>query len=173
MLLARIEAHDEVEAAEQRFTAALAHDRAQLAKQARSLLSTHGRWLQGPSLVLLILYATDHERDGCTCSACGILANGVMVLCWRQAFLTITCHALLTECYPLPRCTKRAPRRALRRRRQPSSGWPRVDQARCEEREAAVREALALGALPVRTPWPQAKGPMLHSGQRSRRPCLV
>ena len=48
-----------------------------------------------------------------------------------------------------------------------------LDQARCEEREAAVREALALGALPVRTPWPQAKGPMLHSGQRSRRPCLV
>ena len=48
-----------------------------------------------------------------------------------------------------------------------------LDQARRKEREAAVREALALGALRVRTPWHQAKGPMPHSGQRSRRPCLV
>ncbi len=40
MLLARTEAHDEVKAAEQRFSAALAHERAELAKRARSLLCT-------------------------------------------------------------------------------------------------------------------------------------
>ncbi len=51
MLLARTEALDEVEAAaEQRFAAALARERADLAKQARSLLCMRGRLLPRPSL---------------------------------------------------------------------------------------------------------------------------
>jgi len=47
VLLARTEALDEVEAAaEQRFAAALARERAELAKQARSLSWMRGSWLQ-------------------------------------------------------------------------------------------------------------------------------
>jgi len=58
VLLARIEALDEMEAAaEQRFTTALARERAELAKQARSLLCTRGSWLQRPSLVRRGMYA--------------------------------------------------------------------------------------------------------------------
>jgi hypothetical protein len=51
-MLARNEARAEVGAAEQRFTAALAHERAEFAKQARSLLCMRGRWLHRLSLVL-------------------------------------------------------------------------------------------------------------------------
>ena len=148
VLLARTEALDEVEAAaEQRFAAALAHERAELAKQARSLLCMHGRLLQRPSLVLQSKYATDRERDGCANSACGSMGQGVVELSWRQTCLTITCHALLTERYSPPRCTKRAPRRALRRRRQPSSGWPRW-----------TRRAARRGRLPCARPWRWASG---------------
>jgi len=66
--------------------------------------------------------AIDRERDGCTCSACGSMGHGVVLLHWRQACLSMKGLALLTERCPLARCTKRAPswtRRAARRRRQP------------------------------------------------------
>ena len=81
MFLARTEALDKVEAAaEQRFAAALARERAQLAKQARGLSCMRGRLLQRPSLVLQRLNATDHERDGCTCSARGSMGNALVEL---------------------------------------------------------------------------------------------
>ncbi len=50
---ARSEARAEAEAAaEQRLAAALALERAEIVKQARSLLCARGGWLQRPSLVL-------------------------------------------------------------------------------------------------------------------------
>jgi len=148
VLLARTEALDEVEAAvEQRFAAALARERAELAKQARSLLCTRGSWLQRPSLVPQSLYATDRGRDGCACSACGGMGHGVVEHSWRQACLSMKGRALLTEQYPLARCTKRAPRRAPRRRRQPSSGWPRW-----------TRRAARRGRPPCARPWRWASG---------------
>jgi len=55
--------------------------------------------------------------------------------------------ALLIKQYPLPRCTKLAPRRALRRRRQPSSGWPRW-----------TRRAARRGRPPCAQPWRWASG---------------
>jgi hypothetical protein len=89
VLLARTEALEEVEAAaEQRFAEALAHERAELGKQARSLLCMFSIWLQRPSLVPQRLYATDCERDGCTCSACGSMGHGEVEHSWRQACLS-------------------------------------------------------------------------------------
>ncbi len=52
MLLARNEARAEMGAAEQHFTAALAHERAELNKQARSLLCMRSSGLHRQSLVL-------------------------------------------------------------------------------------------------------------------------
>ncbi len=85
VLLARTEALDEVEAAaEQRFAAALARERGELDKQARSLRCMCSSWLQRPSLVLQSMYAKDRERDGCTCSAWGSMEHWVVVpLSWR------------------------------------------------------------------------------------------
>ncbi len=94
MLLVRTEALDEVGAAEQRFAAALAHERAELAKQARSLLCTRGAWLDCPSLVSQRVCATDCERDCCACSTFGSMGHGVVELSWRQACLSTTCRCL-------------------------------------------------------------------------------
>ncbi len=64
MLLARTEALDEVEAAaEQRFAAALARERADLAKQARSLSCMRSSWLQRPSLVQQSMRAIPRESE--------------------------------------------------------------------------------------------------------------
>ncbi len=71
----------------------------------------------------------------------------VVELSWRQARLTVSGGALLTEQHPLLRCTKRALRRALRRRRQLSSGWPRW-----------TRRAAMKGRPPCGRPWRWASG---------------
>ena len=64
MLLARTEALDEVEAAaEQRFAAALARERAELAKQARSLSRMRGGWLQRLSQVQQSMFATHRGSE--------------------------------------------------------------------------------------------------------------
>ncbi len=153
MLLARTEALDEVEAAaEQRFAAALARERAELAKQARSLSGMCGSWLHRPSLVRESLHATDCEQDGCTCSACGSMGHQVVVLSRTQARLSITRHALPTEQYRLPRCTKRAPSRALSGRRRLSSAWPRW-----------TRRAARRGRTPCARPWRWAPGGCAHA----------
>ncbi len=59
---ARIEARAEGEAsAEERFAAALAHERAELDKQARSLLSAYGTWLPCPRLRVQSVCAVGSE----------------------------------------------------------------------------------------------------------------
>jgi len=64
VLLARTEALDDVEAAaEQRFAAALAHERAELAKQARSLSWMRGSWLQRLSQVQQSMCATHRGSE--------------------------------------------------------------------------------------------------------------
>jgi len=55
--------------------------------------------------------------------------------------------AWLIKRYPPPRCTKRAPRRAPRQRRQPSSDWPRW-----------TRRAARRGRPPCARPWRWAPG---------------
>ncbi len=91
--------------------------------------------------------AIDCGRDGCTCSACDSMGHGVVELSWTQACLSMKGLALLAERCPLARCTKRAPRRVLRQRRQPSSGWPRW-----------TRRAARRGRPPCARPWRWAFG---------------
>jgi len=126
---ARAEARAEAEAAaEQRLAAALAHERAELGKQVRLMLfMRQSTVLRCSGLVAQSVDASDGGCDGCTRQCgCGSMGHGVMELSWRQALVFAQCvYALLTVRYSLPRCSKRAPRRALRRRQQPSSALPR------------------------------------------------
>jgi len=104
-LLARTEALDEVEAAaEQRFAAALARERAQLAKQARCLLCMFSIWLQRASLCCRqCMRQTVSETAGHALHVAelGSMGHSVVELSWRPACFTVTCHALLTERCPL------------------------------------------------------------------------
>ncbi len=71
MLNARTEAHDEVEAAaEQRCAAALALERAEADKQARSLTSMQGAWLHRLGPLCRERVCNRLKKDGCACHAC-------------------------------------------------------------------------------------------------------
>ena len=103
MLLARTEALDEVEAvAEQCFTAALALERAEHAKQARCLLCTRGSccnaraWLCRASMPQTVSEPASHALH--VAAWCCSYDLG-----WTQACLSKTGLALLIKQYPLPR----------------------------------------------------------------------
>ncbi len=133
-------------------------------------------WLQRSRLIPAQILCGTVERPYMPCS----IGNVVAQLSWGEDKLVSPQkrHALLTERYPLPRCSKRGSRRAPRRRRQPSSGWPRW-----------TRRAARRGRPPCARPWrwayggcghtlaaaqgPQAQGHTLHSGRRSKPPCPV
>ena len=111
-----------------------------------------GSWLQRSSLVPHRLCAA--SWNGHTCHACCSIGSVVAELSWSEDKLVSPQkrHALLTERYPLPRCTTRAPRRAPRRRRQPSSDWPRW-----------TRRAARRGRPPCARPWRCATGRRVHT----------
>jgi len=152
VLQAHAEARAAMEAAaEQRLAAALARERAQADKQARSLLCTHGPWLHRPSLVLQRVYAADREHDMlCTCM------HVVAELSYNlQACRTHEGGPCLHDQDAVAQVREaRAEAEAAAEQRLAA-----LDQACREEREAAVREALALGARRVRT-CPLASPPL-------------
>ncbi len=150
MLQAHAEARAAMEAAaEQRLAAALARERAQADKQARSLLCTHGPWLHRLSLVLQRVYAADREHD-------------MLCTCMHVADLSCNLQACLT--HEGGRCLHDQDAAAqVREARDEAEAAAEqrlaaLDQARREEREAAVRKALALGFQRVR-PRPLASPP--------------
>ncbi len=140
-------------AAEQRIAAALALERAELVKQARSFLCMCSDRLHCLSLVLQQMCAADCERDGCICSACGSMGHGVMKLSWRQALVFIY-RCLCSADRALPSGQVQQARVEARNEAEAAAELrlAALDQARREEREAVVRMALALGAGRVRAP---------------------
>ncbi len=140
-------------AAEQRIAAALALERAELVKQARSFLCMCSNRLHRLSLVLQQMCAADCERDGCICSACGSMGHGVMKLSWRQALVFIyRCFCSTDRALPSGQVQQARVEARNEAEAAAELRLAALDQARREEREAVVRMALALGAGRVRAP---------------------
>jgi len=150
---ARTEARAEAEAAaEQRIAAALALERTELDKQARSWLCMCRSRLHRLSQVLQQMCTTDCERDGCICFACGSMGHGVVELSWEQA--CVSYWWLCSADWALPSAQVHHARAAARAEAEAAAEQrlAALDQARREEREAVVRVALALGAGRVGAP---------------------
>jgi len=150
VLLARTEALDEVEAAaEQRFAAALAHDRADLAKQARSLLCTRGTccnaraWFCRARMPQTVSETAAH--------ALRVAAWGMRW--WSSPRRKLAFHEGPCSAYQAVPSGQVHQARAEARAEAEAAAEQRLaalDQARRDEREAAVRAALALGVRRVR-----------------------